>query len=443
MTSGPISIGFSGSTAPDPHLIQTCIHCGLCLDECPTYRHLRVEMDSPRGRIQLIRAVDEDRLSLADESFRDHIYLCLDCRGCETACPSGVKYGPLVEAARAQATQIGNIPRGMKIANLVLRHIFLRPGRLRVLAAALRFYQRSGLRSLVLKSGLLRLLPGDLESSESMTPFMSPSFLIPARLPLVPAEGERRHRVGFLSGCIMSVAFAGVHAASLRVLARAGCEVVLPPDQTCCGSLSLHGGDRLTARQAARRNIDAFTAVDVEVIVVNSAGCGSTMKEWGELLDDDLKYADKARALAAKVRDFSEWIAEIGLNADPGRLDERVVVQDACHLKHAQGITAQPRDLVAAIPGVELVEMENPHLCCGSAGLYSALHPDLARDIRADKLAAIAATGAQTVITTNPGCHSHIQAGLAAENSPVRIVHLAEFLDEAHRNLAAPSQPPS
>ncbi len=443
MIDGPISIGFSGSSAPDPHLIQTCIHCGLCLDECPTYRHLRVEMDSPRGRIQLIRAVDEGRLSLADESFRDHIYLCLDCRGCETACPSGVKYGPLVEAARAQATQIGNIPRGMKIANLVLRHIFLRPRRLRLLAAGLRFYQRSGLRSLALKSGLLKLLPGDLESSESMTPIMSPTFLNPSRLPLVPAEGERRHRVGFLSGCIMSVAFAGVHHASLRVLARAGCEVVLPPDQTCCGSLSLHGGDRLTARQAARRNIDAFTAAGVEVIVVNSAGCGSTMKEWGELLADDPRYAEKAHALAAKVRDFSEWIAEIGLNTDPGRLQQRVVVQDACHLNHAQGITAQPRDLVAAIPGVELVEMENPHLCCGSAGLYSAMHPELARDIRAEKLAAITATGAQTVITTNPGCHSHIQAGLAEQESPVRIVHLAEFLDEAHRNLATPPSPPA
>lgn len=440
MTDGPITIGFSGTAAPDPRLIQTCIHCGLCLDECPTYRHLRVEMDSPRGRIQLIRAVDEGRLSLADESFSKHIYLCLDCRGCETACPSGVKYGPLVEAARAQATQIGNIPRGLKIANFVLRHVFLRPGRLRFLASALRLYQRSGLQTLVRKSGLLRLLPGDLESSESMTPIMSPAFLNPSRLPLIPAEGERRFRVGFLSGCIMSVAFAGVHRASLNVLARAGCEVVLPPDQTCCGSLSLHGGDRLTARQAARRNIDAFLAADVEAIVVNSAGCGSTMKEWGELLADDPRYAEKAHALAGKVRDFSEWIAEIGLNADPGRMDERVVVQDACHLKHAQGISTQPRDLVAAIPGVELVEMENPHLCCGSAGLYSALNPDLARDIRADKLTNIAATGARTVITTNPGCHSHIQAGLAEQNSPVRIVHLAEFLDEAHRNLDTPDQ---
>lgn len=428
-----LRISFSGSTAPDRGLINTCIHCGLCLDECPTYRDLRVEMDSPRGRIQLIRAVDEGRLSLADESFRDHIYLCLGCRGCETACPSGVKYGSLLEAARTQMTDVGNIPRGLKVANFVLRNVFSRPGWLRALAAGLRFYQKSGLRSLVRRSGVLRRLPGSLEKSESMMPVMSGAFLNPKDLPLVQAEGERRFRVGFLTGCIMSVAFAEVHRASLRVLARAGCEVVLPPEQVCCGSLSLHAGDRLTARKAARRNIDVFDAAGLDAIVVNSAGCGSTMKEWGELLADDARYADRAHEMAGKVRDFSEWMAEIGVGAEAGRSKERVVVQDACHLNHAQGITRQPRDLVAAIEGVELVEMENPQLCCGSAGIYSALNPELAGRIRDEKLATIEATGASTVITTNPGCQGHIEAGLREAGSAVRIVHLAEFLDEAQR----------
>ena len=431
MSNQPISIGFSGLASPDPQLIQTCIHCGLCLDECPTYRHLRVEMDSPRGRIQLIRAVDEGRLSLDDESFQKHIFLCLDCRGCETACPSGVKYGSLIEAARAEATRIGNIPLGQKIANIVLRHIFLWPGRLRLLASALRFYQRSGVQALVRRSGVLRLLPGNLEASESMIPIVSTSFLNPVYLPLVPAEGERRYRVGFLSGCIMSVAFAEVHRASLRVLARAGCDVVLPPAQTCCGSLSLHGGDRHTAREAARRNIDAFIEPDLDAIVVNSAGCSSTMKEWGELLADDDCYAEKAGLLANKVRDFGEWLSEIGLNAELGRIDQRLVFQDACHLKHAQGISSQPRTLISAIPGVEVVEMENSHLCCGSAGLYSALNPRVAQDIRREKIACITDTGAQTVITSNPGCYSHIKAGLAERHSEVRIMHLAEILDEA------------
>jgi glycolate oxidase iron-sulfur subunit len=427
-------VGFSGSAAPDRLLINTCIHCGLCLDECPTYRDLRVEMDSPRGRVQLIRAVGEGRLSLDDQSFRDHIYLCLDCRGCETSCPSGVKYGSLIETARIQATRIGNIPTGLKIANAVLRHVFLRPGYLRLLATLLRFYQRSGMRALLRRSGLLRLFPGDMEKAEAMTPRMSSNFLNPTDLPLVEAEGPRRFRVGFLTGCIMSVGFAEVHRASLRVLARAGCEVVLPPDQTCCGSLSLHTGDRRTAREAARRNIDAFHAADLDAIVVNSAGCGSTMKEWGELLADDERYAARAGELAAKVRDFSEWMAHIG--ASPGgRIAERVVVQDACHLNHAQGITRQPRDLVAAIPGVELVEMDNFGLCCGSAGIYSALNPDLAGRIRDEKLAAIAATGARTVITTNPGCHAHLRAGLEAARSDIQIVHLAEFLDRAQQSV--------
>ncbi len=424
-------VGFTDIDAPDPRLINTCIHCGLCLNECPTYRLLRVEMDSPRGRIQLIKAVDESRLSLTEESFAKHIYLCLDCRGCETACPSGVQYGPLVEAARSQLTAAGNVPRGIRIANFVLRHLFRTPRRLKFAARMLRFYQRSGLQKLVRASGVLKLLPGGMADAEALTPVISDRFVDAGAVEHVPARGETRHRVAFLSGCIMSVAFSEVHEASLRVLSRAGCEVVLPKDQVCCGALSFHNGDRETARDLARANVRAFEEIDAEAIVVNSAGCGSTMKEWGEILADDPDYAERAEAVAHKVKDFSEWLAGTGLGTGLGTLDARVTYQEACHLRHAQKIVDEPRDLIMSIPGVELVEMRNSVLCCGNAGIYSALNTEISMGILDDKLDNITATEATTVVTTNPGCQMHVSGGLKSRGSNARVLHIAQLLDEA------------
>ena len=388
-------------------------------------------MDSPRGRIQLIKAVDESRLSLTEESFARHIFLCLDCRGCETACPSGVQYGPLVEAARSQLTAAGNVPKGIRVANFVLRHLFRTPRRLKLAARLLRFYQRSGLQKLVRASGILRLLPGSMADAEALTPVISDRFVDAGTVERVPADGEPRHRVAFLSGCIMSVAFSEVHEASLRVLSRAGCEVVLPKDQVCCGALSFHNGDRETARDLARANVRAFEEIDAEAIVVNSAGCGSTMKEWGEILADDPDYAERAEAVAAKVRDFSEWLAETGIGAELGTVDARVTYQEACHLRHAQKIVDEPRDLIRSIPGVELVEMRNSVLCCGNAGIYSALNTEISMGILDDKLDNITATQATTVVTTNPGCQMHISGGLKARNVNARILHIAQLLDEA------------
>ena len=406
-------VGFTDIDAPDPRLINTCIHCGLCLNECPTYRLLRVEMDSPRGRIQLIKAVDESRLSLTEESFAKHIFLCLDCRGCETACPSGVQYGPLVEAARSQLTAAGNVPKGIRVANFVLRHLFRTPRRLKLAARMLRFYQRSGIaEDSSAPAAILKLLPGSMADAEALTPVISDRFVDAGAVERVPAQGETRHRVAFLSGCIMSVAFSEVHEASLRVLSRAGCEVVLPKDQVCCGALSFHNGDRETARDLARANVRAFEKIDAEAIVVNSAGCGSTMKEWGEILADDPDYAGRAEAVAHKVKDFSEWLAETGVGADLGTVDARVTYQEACHLRHAQKIVDEPRDLIRSIPGVELVEMRNSVLCCGNAGIYSALNTEISMGILDDKLDNITATEATTVVTTNPGCQMHISGGL-------------------------------
>ena len=432
-------VGFSDFEAPDPNLINTCIHCGLCLNECPTYRLLRVEMDSPRGRIQLIKAVDESRMSLTEESFAKHIFLCLDCRGCETACPSGVQYGPLVEAARAQLTVAGNVPTGIKVANFVLRHVFRNPGRLRFVARLLRLYQRSGMQRLVRISGVLKLLPGDLAKAEAMAPEISDRFVDPGSIAFVSTQGDVRHRVAFLSGCIMSVAFSDVHEASLRVLARSGCEVVLPEGQVCCGALSYHNGDRDTARDLARANVEAFEAHEVDAIVVNSAGCGSTMKEWGDILADDPEFADRAKAVAAKVQDFSEWLARIGIGTDLGAIDERVTYQDACHLRHAQKIADQPRDLIGSIPGVELVEMRNSVLCCGNAGIYSALNTEISMGILDEKLDNIAHTEATTIVTTNPGCQLHIGSGLKARGGNARIVHIAQLLDEAIAKAEVPT----
>ncbi len=424
--------GFSAVDAPDASIVSTCVHCGLCLNDCPTYRVLRVEMDSPRGRIQLIKAVQDGRLALDSPAFLNHTFQCLDCRGCETACPSGVKYGALIEAVRAQTVQAGLLPRRRRIAQAVLRVVFRRPRLLRLAARGLWLYQRLGLQTLVRRLGILRLAAPPLAEVEALAPPMSARFLQASDLRFVPAEGERRQRAAFVTGCVMSVAFAEAHRASLRVLARNGCEVHVPEHQGCCGALHVHGGDRATARELARRNIDAFDSSGGEAVVINSAGCGSMLKEYGELLADDPVYAERAHAFAARVRDLSEYLVEIGAAAPAGALRGRVVYQDACHLVHAQGVSRQPRDLIAAVPGVELVEMTNPTICCGAAGLYSVTDTAVSLAILEERLDAIEATGAATVVSANPGCLLHIRMGARRRGLQLEVLHLAEFLDRAY-----------
>jgi len=425
-------VGFSTHDTPDPATIATCVHCGLCLNECPTYRVLRLEMDSPRGRIQLTKAVSDGHMSLTSPTFLKHTFRCLDCRACETACPSGVKYGEIIEDVRAQTVQAGLLPRARRIADLVLRHVFTRPRALRLLGQGLRLYQRSGLQWLVRRSRVLHTLAPPLARLDEMSPPMSAQFLQAADLRFVPAEGERRHRVAFLTGCIMSLSLAEAHRASLRVLARAGCDVHIPEHQQCCGALHVHGGARETARDLARRNIDAFEADTFDAIVVNSAGCGSTLKEYGHLLAGDPTYGERARAFVAKVRDFSEFLAEIEAPGGSAAVEREVVYQDACHLVHAQGITQQPRDLIGAIPGVTLVETANPTLCCGAAGLYSATDTEVSLQILDEKLDAVQATGARTIVSGNPGCILHLRTGARRRGLDLEVVHLAEFLDTAY-----------
>ena len=429
--------GFSSIDVPDASIVASCVHCGLCLNECPTYRVLRVEMDSPRGRIQLVNAVQEGRLALDSPAFLKHTFQCLDCRGCETACPSGVKYGTLIEAVRAQAVQADLLPTRRRVAQQVLRTVFRRLKLLRLAAQGLKLYQRSGLQTVVRRLGVLQRVAPALAAVEAMSPRVSDRFLQASDLSFVPAEGEVRHHVSFITGCIMGVAFADAHRASLRVLARNGCEIRIPEQQGCCGALHVHGGDREAARELARRNIEAFEVHEDDAIIINSAGCGSTLKEYGELLADDPVYAARAEAFSARVKDFSEYLHEIGPRTPTGAIAERVVYQDACHLVHAQGISQQPRDLLRAVPGTELVEMENSTICCGAAGLYSVTDTEISLSILGERLDALEATGATIVVSANPGCLLHIQTGAQRRGLNLRVMHVAEFLDAAYDHEGA------
>jgi glycolate oxidase iron-sulfur subunit len=424
-----------GFTVPDPPAVadmNACVHCGLCLPHCPTFRELRIETESPRGRLHLMRALGEGRVEPTD-AFLTHISLCLDCRACEAACPTGVKFGYLMEATRAEirARRPRRGPGGV-LAWLVFRQLFPSPERLALVAGLLRAYQRLGLQRLVRASGLLRRLPGRLAEAEALLPRVSSRFFEPRGT--VPARGAVRKRAAFFAGCIMRVAFAETNQASVRVLARAGCEVALPEEQICCGALHVHAGERETAKELARRNIAAFERSDAEWIVVNAAGCGAALKEYGELLAHDPAWAERARAFSARVRDLSEALAALPPERPPGRLDARVVYQDACHLIHAQRIRQQPRDVLKRIPGLELVEMQDGDRCCGSAGIYNLTEPEMAERLGEQKVANVEQIEADVVVSGNPGCLIQLRAGLARRGSRTRAVHLADLLDAAYRD---------
>ena len=420
---------------PDPPSVadmNACVHCGLCLPHCPTFRETRVETESPRGRLHLMRALAEGRVEPTD-TFVSHISLCLDCRACEAACPTGVKFGHLMEATRAEVQ--ARRPRsgvGRLLGWVVFKQLFPYPARLETLAGLLRAYQRTGLQRLVRATGILGRLPGQLDEAEALLPRISSRFFEPRGT--VPARGELRKRVAFFAGCIMRVAFAETNRATVRVLARAGCDVDLPESQICCGALHVHAGEREAAKELARRNIEAFEGSDAEWIVVNAAGCGAALKEYGELLAHDPAWAARAHAFSARVRDFSEAIAALPLEAAPRAVNTKVVYQDACHLLHAQRIRQQPRDVLARVPGVSLVEMRDGDRCCGSAGIYNLTEPEMAERLGEQKVTNVEQTAADVVVSGNPGCLIQLRAGLARHGSHIRAVHLADFLDAAYRD---------
>ena len=415
--------------APRDEDLYTCVHCGLCLNVCPTYLETGLETESPRGRIALMKAVREERVGLTGHVV-PHMELCLQCRACEVACPSGVPFGRLMEATRAQIYERRKEPLVRRLAlRVVFRHLLPYPGRLYLLGLLLRFYERTPL------FGLFRRLPGLVGELQEQLPRLPSRFFQPRAEPFEPV-GEVRARVGLLSGCIMPLAQAPSMEAAVRVLTRNGCRVVVPPAQACCGALNLHGGDREQARRMARRNIDAFFDTSVDAVVVASAGCGSAMKEYGQLLGDDPLYAERARRLGAMVMDITEFLAGLPLEPPTEDLPLRVTYQDPCHLAHAQRITEAPRQVLRSIPGLELVEMEHSSHCCGAAGLYSTLQREMSRRLMEGKVAAVQDTGATVVASANPGCMMQLEVGLRGAGASVRVCHVVDLLDEAYRLCA-------
>jgi glycolate oxidase iron-sulfur subunit len=445
-------------TALDPtgelaDIVSDCVHCGFCLPSCPTYQLWGEEMDSPRGRIHLIGQLLDG--AVAGEAAASHLDRCLGCMACVPACPSGVRYDRLIEAARAWAAEpVQSLPprsareRALRTA---IFSTFPYPRRLRVLMTPLRAAQRTRVDRLMARSAAADRLAPELTAALRVAPGRSASKVPRGRLPeRVAAWGERRAVVGLLTGCVQQVFFPQVNIATARVLAAEGCDVVIPRTQGCCGALSLHDGRRAEAAKFAAALIETFERAEVDVIVVNSAGCGSAMKEYADLLADDHALADRAAALSERVRDLSEFLVRLGPAATRHPLPISVAYHDACHLAHAQRITSQPRELLTAIPGLSLVEVADAGTCCGSAGIYNLVQPATARELGARKATAVSATGADLVVSGNPGCALQIASALA-EASPGRrppgtprgagprmpVAHLAEVLDVSIRAKSA------
>ncbi|MDE3076828.1 MAG: (Fe-S)-binding protein [Chloroflexota bacterium] len=409
--------------------LYRCVHCGLCLGACPTYRELGLEADSPRGRLYLMRALVEGRLEL-NEGVVTHMQRCLVCRACETACPSGVPFGQVMELTREVIRQEWPQPaKTSLLRSLTLRHIFPFPPRLRLLGAVSRWYQQSGLQR---AARTFKLIPSGLAELEGLMPAVSEEAFDPPPGEWFYATGATKYRVGLLSGCIMGISFADIDRATVRVLTRNGCDVFVPRDQTCCGALHAHDGDRETARRLARQNIDAFERPQLDAVIMNAAGCGAAMKEYRELLQGDAGYGQRAVAFGSRVKDVTEFLASIELNTSFGRLERTVTYQEPCHLAHAQRISRQPRVLLAAVPGLKLVEMKDSDRCCGSAGIYNITQPDLSRAFMEEKSANVAATGADVLVSANPGCMIQMATGLRRRGYPASVKHIVEILDEAY-----------
>jgi glycolate oxidase iron-sulfur subunit len=435
--SNPVaqSASSSGFTQIDRPLYEDygrCVHCGLCLNHCPTYRLWGQEADSPRGRIRQISLVDEGRLPLGDD-FVIHIDRCLDCRACDTACPSGVEYGKLVEAARTQIEQTYKRPLGSRIARaFVYRSLLPFPQRIALAARALRIYQRSGLAALARSLGVLRLL--GMQDRERLLPPIDSEFFFSQLGATYPASGTRRARVALFAGCVAQVTFSELNRATIRVLQANGCEVVVPAAQVCCGALPAHAGVRDTARQLARKNLAAFPLAGFDTVVTNAAGCGSTLKEYAHLFTPADPSHGPAEEFSAKVRDVTEFLAELGISSPLGEVPLRVTYQDSCHLLHGQKVREAPRKLIRSVPGVEMVEMPHADQCCGSAGVYNVTQTRASLELLDHKMAWAKDARAQAIITANPGCIIQLRAGAAIHNTGHEVLHVIELLD---RSIAA------
>ncbi len=455
--------------------LDQCIHCGLCLPACPTYSVLQLEMDSPRGRIALMRAAADGRIGL-EGAFQEHIDLCLGCRACETACPSGVQYGQLLETAKvalntgakgegrgAYSVDAGNGLHGGeagKVANSAhlaaeiqrqaegrssrpsllaprpslqafgLRELMPHRERLRLLARGVKLYQQLGLARIAQR--VLPKLPPALTTMEGMAPPIDLDYLDEARP--APALGLRRGKVAFFTGCVQDAFLAGVNRATVRVLQRNGYEVHFPPGQTGCNAAALHSGDADFAQRLARQNIDAFAGDGWVAIINNAGGCGAALKGYDHLLAGDPRYAERAKVFVAKVQDISEFLADHLHNPPTGHVQARVTYVDSCHLRHGQKVSKQPRALLRAIPGVHLVEVAQPDMCCGSAGIYNLVQPEMANQVLDNKLADVRATGAGIIVTANTGCYMQMVYGVKRGGLNATVLHVVELLERSYAN---------
>ena len=419
----------------DYSVVQQCMHCGMCLPACPTYDATKLERNSPRGRIALMRAIADDRLAPTKE-FADEMYFCLGCLACQTACPAGVNYAELFEHARGEAEASGvlDTPKRGLIRWFTLRWLFMEHRRLQWVGRLMHAWQSLGLQAFVRRSGLLKLLPKRWRELEAMTPTFEREFseeFIPLAL---PANGERRFRVALLTGCAQDLIFSSVNRDTAEVLAANGCEIITPRGQSCCGSLHAHNGDLESARELARRLLDQIPPDQFDAIITNAAGCGSHLKHFGRLLQDDERYRERAVGWDRTVKDIHEWLAQIGLRPPAGdQPAQTVTYHEACHLCHGQKITAQPRVILKSIPGLELRELPESTWCCGSAGVYNLVQPEMAGELLDRKLKHVQSTGAETVATGNPGCLLHLENGARKSGLSVRMVHPITLLAEAYR----------
>lgn len=429
--------GFDAQHPPEQKLIDTCVHCGFCLSTCPSYRVIGKEMDSPRGRIYLMNAINKGEADLAEATVQ-HFDSCLGCLACVSTCPSGVQYDKLIAATRPQVER--NYPRslGDRLFRSLIFKLFPYPNRLRVLLVFLYAYQKLGLQKLIRSTGILKKLSPRLAAMESVLPQITLDSFKDNLPDIIPAQGKKRYRVGVILGCVQRLFFSPVNEATVRVLTANGCEVVIPKTQGCCAALPEHQGQREQAQALARQMIDSFAGTDVDYIIINAAGCGHTLKEYGHILEDDLEYREKAKEFAAKVKDAQEFLAEVGLTTKLSPLTDEpltMVYQDACHLLHGQKISVQPRQLLRQIPNVKLREPIDAALCCGSAGVYNMLQPDVADELGQQKVENLLNTGAELIASANPGCSLQIKKHLGLKGKDVTLMHPMELLDYAIRGV--------
>ena len=423
--------GFDATRAPEQSLIDACVHCGFCLPTCPSYRVLGKENDSPRGRVYLMDAINKGEAPLSEVSVQ-HFDSCLGCLACTTACPSGVQYDKLIKDVRSQVSRNATRSLPQKAIRKLIFSLFPYPDRIRLLLAPLAIYQKLGISKLVQSSGLLDKLSPNLAAMETLLPAVTPSCFSDNLPELIPAEGKKRYRVGMILGCVQRVFFSDVNEATARVLSANGCEIVVPKSQGCCSALPEHQGEDHQAHSLARQMIDSFEKTNVDYIIINAAGCGHTLKEYGAMLADDPHYAQKAKAFAAKVRDVQEFLAEVGLSATLHPLQDEPLVtvyQDACHLLHGQKISRQPRELLAQIPGLVLREPLDAALCCGSAGVYNMLQPEVAAELGEMKARNLVNTGASLIVSANPGCSLQIKQTLEKKGQAIALRHPMQLLD--------------